>query len=97
MKAYLIIDLHITDPHAFSRYANGIPALIEKYAGRYLVKGVEAELIEGNAKPGRSVVIEFPSIERARDFLRERQSSDLYPIWERSTRGTILLAEGSVD
>lgn len=96
MKAYLVIDVSIVDLDGFMEYAGRIPALIDKYGGKYLVQGEVPTIIEGESGiPERTVVLEFPSRESAESFLDERTSSDLHEIWARTTQSRILLVEGS--
>ena len=96
MKAYLQIDLKITDLEGFMQYAQRVPALIEKHAGHYLVAGVEPTVIESNgSQVEHSVIIEFPTRIHAEQFLNERASSDLHEIWEQTTTSRILLLEGA--
>ena len=95
MQAYLVIDLNITDLPGFMLYAQRIPALIEKHAGRYIVQGVEPTVIEGSGDQlQRSVIIEFPSRLAAHAFLDERRNSDLHSIWSNATDSRILLVDG---
>ena len=95
MRAYLIIDLKITDLPGFMVYAERIPALIEKYSGRYIVQGVEPTVIEGSGDQiERAVILEFPNRSSAEAFLEERRQSDLHTIWADTTNSRILLVEG---
>ncbi len=68
MSAYLILDLSIKDLARFAEYIEKIPAFIQKHGGHYIVQGVEPEIIEGDWKPERVVVIEFPSKVEAKSF-----------------------------
>lgn len=60
MPAYLIADVTVRDPDAYAAYAAQVPATLEPYGGRFLVRGGASEVIEGERRPGRLVVIEFP-------------------------------------
>lgn len=53
MVAYLIVDIDIHDPSAFAAYRNGVPALIAKPGGEYVVRGGDFEVFEGNWTPRR--------------------------------------------
>lgn len=97
MAGYIVVDVNITDMEGFMEYASRIPELIEKYGGRYIVKGAVPEVIQGTkGKPQYLVVIEFPSVEVADEFVNERAESELVDIWNRSTDGRILRVEGCV-
>ena len=69
MKAYLVLDLTVNDFGGFRKYIAEIPAFIAKHSGKYLVQGVQPTTIEGDWKPERMVIIEFPEREKAEAFL----------------------------
>ena len=68
MPAYLIADMHVTDAPGYEEYKRVAPAAIEKYGGRYVARGGETAVLEGDWTPSRVVILEFPSIEKARAF-----------------------------
>src|SRR5688572_2673601 len=74
MKGYVIVDVTVNDPVEYEAYKKLTPAAIEAYDGRFLVRGGAAEVMEGDWQPGRIVVLEFPSVDRAKEWW----SSDLY-------------------
>ena len=96
MKAYLIIDLNMTNIEGFKEYVQRVPELIQKHGGKYLVQGVEPTVIELAAGQvlDRSVVLEFPDRGAAEAFLAEREESDLHDVWKKTTRSRILLVDG---
>jgi len=65
MPAYLIADVTTTDQAAMDEYRKQVPATVAKYGGRFLVRGGALEVKEGEWKPNRLVIIEFPSLEQA--------------------------------
>jgi uncharacterized protein (DUF1330 family) len=68
MPAYLIVDCEVTDPERYEIYKQLAPPAIAKYGGRYLVRGGAMTLLEGNWRPNRVVVLEFPDEETAKRF-----------------------------
>ena len=68
MPAYVIVDCQVTDPAQYENYKQLAPPAIAKYGGRYLVRGGAATQLEGQWRPGRVVVLEFPDVETARRF-----------------------------
>ena len=80
MNAYLILDLTIHNFNEFSEYIKEIPAFIKKHSARYIVQGVEPTVMEGDWKPERMVVIEFPSRENAKAFLQDPEIQALFSI-----------------
>jgi uncharacterized protein (DUF1330 family) len=97
MRGYITVDVSITDMEGFMEYASRIPVLMEKYGGRYIVKGAEPEVIrQGGESPQFVVIIEFPSVGAADGFIEERSKSELIEIFNRSTVGRILKVEGCI-
>lgn len=66
MPALIIVDVRITEPGKFEEYRKLVPATLEPYGGRFLARGGRVETLEGDWDPKRIVVIEFPTLERAR-------------------------------
>jgi uncharacterized protein (DUF1330 family) len=50
----------VTDTAGYTRYMEAVPEIVEKYGGRYLVRGGEAHPLEGDWKLNRIFVLEFP-------------------------------------
>ena len=71
MSAYLIVDLDIHDLDGYQKYREGVPALIAKHGGEYLVRGGEFEVIEGDWRPHRLVLFRFPDRQAIRDFFAD--------------------------
>ena len=68
MPAYVIVDVQIHDPDVYAEYRSLTPAAIAAHGGRFVVRGGAAETLEGDWQPGRVVVLEFDSVERARKW-----------------------------
>lgn len=66
MGALVIVDVTVTDPKTFEEYKQLVPATLPPYGGRFLARGGQVESLEGDWHPERMVVIEFPSLERAK-------------------------------
>lgn len=68
MKAYVIVDVIITDPVRYEDYKKLTPASLVPYDGKFIVRGGRTETLEGTWEPGRIVVAEFPSYEKAKEW-----------------------------
>ena len=68
MSAYVIVDIEITDPARYEEYKALAAPTVIAYDGRYVVRGGEAITLEGTWEPGRVVVLEFPSVDRAKEW-----------------------------
>ena len=74
MPAYVIVDVEITDAVEYEGYKKLTPGSLLPFDGKFIVRGGETETLEGNWKPGRMVVLEFPTVEKAKQWW----SSDTY-------------------
>ena len=66
MKTYVIVDVKITDPVRYEEYKKLTPASLVPFDGKFVVRGGQAETLEGSWKPARLVLLEFPSAQKAR-------------------------------
>jgi uncharacterized protein (DUF1330 family) len=67
-KAYLVVDAKSTDPERMVEYRRLSSIAVDKFGGRFLVRGGAYEVLEGQWQPQRLVVIEFENRERAKAF-----------------------------
>ncbi len=68
MVAYIIADVEVFDPAKYEEYKKLTPQAIAKHGGRFLARGGQSAVLEGDWRPGRVVLIEFPTMEAARSF-----------------------------
>ena len=68
MAAYVIADVEVTDPAKYEGYKKLTPDAVAKHGGRFIARGGQTATLEGNWRPGRVVIIEFPTFEQARNF-----------------------------
>ena len=68
MPAYLIVETDITDPVQYEQYKAASPGAIAAHGGRFVVRGGEMAVLEGDWNPKRLVVVEFDDLEAAKRF-----------------------------
>ena len=68
MAAYIIARVNVRDWGAYREYMRHTPRVIQKFGGRFIARGGEMVTLEGPEETLRVVLIEFPSIERAKAF-----------------------------
>ncbi len=94
MAAYLIAQLDVKDPEGAKAYQAAVPAVVERFGGRYLVRGGATEVLEGELAATRLVVIEFPDLAAARRFYASPEYQAILPHRLRSCEGSLALVEG---
>lgn len=94
MPAYVIVEIEITDPVAYEEYKLYTPASIAAYDGRFVVRGGKTESLEGDWTPQRIVVLEFPDVERAKEWWNSPEYAKAKGIRQRSANTKMLVVEG---
>ena len=97
MSAYVIYDVQISDPERYKEYTLKVKPAVEAAGGRYLARGGEHKVIEGNWEPQRLVLFEFPSIAKAEEFYNSELYREYKTIREESSSGNIVIVEGYED
>jgi len=94
MAGYIVADIEITDPDEYQKYAQQTAATIERYGGKFLVRGGRSETLEGDWKTERLVILEFPSVEQAKKWYDSPEYSAIKGIRHRSAVSKMLLVHG---
>jgi uncharacterized protein (DUF1330 family) len=94
MSAYIIVEIDIVDPAGYEEYKALAGATVEKYGGKYIVRGGRTEVLEGDWKPQRIVVLEFRSAERAKAWLNSEEYCEPRKMRHRTARTNMILVEG---
>lgn len=77
MAVYSVSDITVKDPEAYAEYMERAAPLVEKFGGRYLVRGGKVTPGEGGWTPNRVVILEFPDEESMMAF---RNSPEYAPV-----------------
>jgi len=92
MKGYLIANVIITNPERYERYKAH-----SEFGGRYLVRGGNLEMVEGDLGLQRFVILEFPSLEQAKKFYHSPEYQKVAEDRMASATSHIALVEGFHD
>jgi uncharacterized protein (DUF1330 family) len=92
--ALVVVEIAIHDPETYKEYMLLAPPSIAKYKGKYLVRGGTTEALEGDWKPQRFVVLEFPSAQAARDWWSSPEYTKAREIRQRCATARMLLVDG---
>jgi len=93
MAAYVIVDIEITDPAGYEEYKKLAGATVEKYGGKYIVRGGATEVLEGDWKPRRIVVLEFESVQRAKEWLNCEEYREPRKMRHRTAKTKMIVVE----
>lgn len=94
MVAYVILQIEITDKEKHAKYREIATPMVEKYGGKYLARGGQMEVVEGESL-SRIVIVEFPSMERFKSFYNAPEYQEAKALRQSATRGNMLVVEGA--
>ena len=93
--AYILLDTKINDPIAFEHYKAAAKPIVEKFGGKYLTRGGKMDVVQKDLwAPVRIVLIQFPSMTAAHDFLDSPEYAPVKDIRLANTNTTLLVLEG---
>ena len=94
MPAYVVVNIEVHDPKRYEEYKALAPASIAAHGGRYLARGGPAEALEGDYRPRRFVILEFPTAERARTWWACEEYARAKALRQASATTDMILVEG---
>ena len=94
MTAYAVVDVDIFDIADYLEYQRAVRPLLEEVNARYLVRGGEFLVIEGDYQPQRIIIVEFPSMDALVDFYNSDAYQALEPQREACSRATLVAVRG---
>ena len=95
MAAYVIVEIDIVDPVGYEEYKKQAGATVAKYGGKYIVRGGKAEVLEGDWNPKRIVVLEFESMQKAKEWLHCEEYREPRKMRHRTAKTNMILVEGT--
>jgi len=94
MTAYVIVEVEVTDPAGYEDYKKQVPPSLAAYDGKFVVRGGKCETLEGRWQPQRIVVLEFPSLERAKLWWDSREYAAAKAVRQRAAKTKMIVVEG---
>lgn len=94
MPAYVVVQITVKDPATYERYKELAPPSIGQYGGRYIARGGSTHLLEGSWNPTRLVILEFPTLERARAWWASPEYAEAKALRQRCAATEMLILEG---
>jgi uncharacterized protein (DUF1330 family) len=94
VAAYVIVEIDILDPAGYEEYKKQASATVHKYGGKYLARGGKTEVLEGDWKPKRIVVLQFESMQRAKDWLNCEEYRGPRKMRHRTAKTKMIVVEG---
>ena len=95
MAAYLLADLDVKDAAGIANYRDKVGGTITKYGGRFVVRGGAHEVLEGDWRPTRLVILEFPNMDALKRWYHSPEYKPLIALRQKASRGRVIAVEGA--
>ena len=94
MSAYVISEVEVRDAAGFEAYRTIAAKAIAQYGGRYLVRGGAASVVEGSPLPKTIIVVEFPTMERLREWYASPEYAEALKVRQTAIDRRLIFVEG---
>jgi len=94
MPAYVIVETDITDPEQYEQYKAASPGAVAAGGGRFLVRGGDLAVLEGEWTPKRLVVVEFEDLEAAKRWYESSGYQEAKKLREGAANLNMVAVEG---
>ena len=94
MPAYVIVETNITDPEQYEHYKAASPEAVASGGGRFIVRGGELAVLEGDWSPSRLVMVEFPDLEAAKRWYESERYQEAKRLREGAAELRMVAVEG---
>ena len=94
MPAYIVVEVEVHDQERYEKYKSMVPPSLAGYGGRFLVRGGKVETREGDWSPQRFVMVEFPSLERAKAWWSSTEYAEAKALRQATATTQMIVVEG---
>ena len=94
MAGYVITNVEVIDEALFAEFRKRVVPVAEAKGGKYLVRGETIEVVEGDWVPQIVIVLEFETIEQAREWPRTAEYVELKELRQNAARVSMIIVEG---
>jgi len=94
MPAYVIVETDVHDPEQYEQYKAASPGAVAAGGGRFVARGGELAVLEGDWNPSRLVVLEFPDLKTVKEWYASEQYQAAKKLRDGAARLNIVAVEG---
>ena len=95
MTGFAIFNIEVKNSDAYQEYVKKVKPTAEKYGGEYIVRGGEYKIMEGNWSYPRTVVIKFPSYEKALEWYNSKEYEPIKKIRLENAQSNGIIIKGA--
>jgi len=95
MAGYVIADVDVHDAESYGEYRKLVAPTIEKYGGRFVVRGGAHEVMDGDWTPHRLIILEFESVATAKEWYGSKEYARALAIRLKATTSSLIIVDGA--
>jgi len=94
MPAYMIARIKVTDPEQYKKYIAVTPGILANFGAKFIARGGETVTLEGPEETTRVVIVEFPSLDKVREFYDSAEYQEAIKIREGAAEVSLVAVAG---
>jgi uncharacterized protein (DUF1330 family) len=94
MPAFVVVQERVDDAEMFEIYRRQVTATLDAHGGRFVVRGGELTVVEGEWPLPRLVIVEFPSRDAAMAWYNSPEYQAILPARLKSCVGNLVVVDG---
>jgi uncharacterized protein (DUF1330 family) len=94
MVVYLVGQIQIEDQDTYKQYVDGFLPIFQNFKGKVLAVDDDCEVVEGDWKGARTVIISFPDRDELKRWYNSAEYQDLVQLRFKSSQGNLIIADG---
>jgi uncharacterized protein (DUF1330 family) len=95
MPAYVIALVEVTDWDKYNEYLKVGPGTLAQYGGRFIARNDEKATLEGPEETRRLVILEFPSLAKAKAWYNSKEYQDARKLRAGASIGSLVAVDGA--
>ena len=95
MPAYVVTEIEVHDTVRYENYKKMSTESVQAFGGRFVVRGGKVQTLEGTWSPKRFVVVEFPTVERAKEWWSSKEYAPAKKLRNETATSQMILVEGA--
>jgi len=95
MPVYMIVEAkEVMDKKRYAEYIQKVPQVIEKFGGKYLVRGGKVTVASGDWNPSRMIIVQFETMEKFNAWWNSPEYQAIASLREEAARTNAIVVEG---
>ena len=94
MSGYAIFNIKVNNAENYKEYVEKVKPTAEKFGGEYIVRGGDSITVEGSWEHPRTVVIKFPTYDKAMEWYNSVEYKPIKQIRLDNAKSNGMIIEG---